>query len=139
MAGSVLEEKLESLRSCVQRLEEKRPARIEQLERDQDLQDILALNLTRAVQLSVDIAAHLVADSELPPPETMAESFNRLRELGIIDDHLSERLSGAVGFRNIAVHQYESVDWAIVFEIVHSHLEDFRELARAVVSHSSDS
>ena len=139
MAGSVLEEKLESLRSCVQRLEVKRPARIEQLERDQDLQDILALNLTRAVQLSVDIAAHLVADSELPPPETMAESFNRLRELGIIDDHLSERLSGAVGFRNIAVHQYESVDWAIVFEIVHSHLEDFRELARAVVSHSSDS
>lgn len=49
MAGSVLDEKLESLRSCVQRLEEKRPARVEHLERDQDLQDILALNMTRAV------------------------------------------------------------------------------------------
>ncbi len=41
----------------------------------------------------------------------------------------------AVGFRNVAVHNYEAIDWAIVHAICHRHLSDFNEFARAV--HSS--
>jgi len=38
---------------------------------DEDLQDVPVLNLSRAVQLCVDIAAHLLADSKQPVPATM--------------------------------------------------------------------
>ena len=38
----------------------------------------------------------------------------------------------AVGFRNIAVHNYESINWAIVFAIATEHLKDFEEFAAAV-------
>ena len=62
MDREVVAEKLESLRRCLQRVSEKCPPDVETLLRDFDLQDILALNLSRAVQLCVDIAAHLVAD-----------------------------------------------------------------------------
>jgi len=54
---AVLSEKLESLRRCVARIETKRVASAGALARDVDAQDIVALNLTRAVQLCVDIAA----------------------------------------------------------------------------------
>ena len=47
-------------------------------------------------------------------------------------DALAVRLRGAVGFRNIAVHNYDRVDWAIVFAISTRHLDDFREFAAAV-------
>jgi uncharacterized protein YutE (UPF0331/DUF86 family) len=64
----LIEEKLEALRQCVGRIEAKRPATVKILAADSDLQDIVALNLTRAVQLCVDIAAHIIADSNIPGP-----------------------------------------------------------------------
>jgi hypothetical protein len=52
----VVEQKLESLRRCLLRIEEKCPDSPEMLARDLDAQDIVSLNLTRAVQLCVDLA-----------------------------------------------------------------------------------
>lgn len=46
----ILIEKLESLRRCVRRVEMRRSETVEALQGDPDRQDILALNLTRAVQ-----------------------------------------------------------------------------------------
>lgn len=134
MDRELIEEKLESLRRCVRRVEEKRVSSVEELEKDWDTQDILSVNLTRAVQLSVDIGAHLVAASEQPSPDTMAEAFGRLRDMGLLPGDLADRLKGAVGFRNVAIHAYRSIDWAIVHTITHERLDDFREFARLVMA-----
>ena len=45
----------------------------------------------------------------------------------------SLNLKQAVGFRNIAVHQYRDIDWAIVHGIARDRLGDFEEFARAVL------
>jgi uncharacterized protein YutE (UPF0331/DUF86 family) len=47
---------------------------------------------------------------------------------------LANRLRKAVGFRNIAVHSYQSINWDIVHAIATDHLEDFEEFARAVIA-----
>ena len=60
MDREVIEQKLESLRHCLQRIETKCPADAQTLATDPDLQDIVALNLRRAVQICVDIGAHLI-------------------------------------------------------------------------------
>lgn len=52
----VLEAKLESLRRCLSRVEQTCPATVEALEKDPDAQDILSLNLSRAIQICVDMA-----------------------------------------------------------------------------------
>jgi len=129
----LIEEKLESLRRCISRIEEKCPASVTELETDVDLQDIITLNLTRAVQLSVDIAAHRVASFEdIPAPATMGGMFDALVQKELIDKEVGERMRAAVGFRNIAVHNYESIDWHIVFAICTTHTADFSDFARAV-------
>lgn len=38
----------------------------------------------------------------------------------------------AVGFRNIAVHNYEAINWAIMFAICHRHVADFAAFAVAI-------
>ena len=124
--------KLEALRRCLQRLRERRPASAEALATDADLQDVLVLNLSRAVQLCVDIAAHLLATSQQPVPTTMGETFTRLAATGVIGSELSDRLRRAVGFRNIAVHNYEAIDWDIVFALTGEPLADFEQFAAAV-------
>jgi uncharacterized protein YutE (UPF0331/DUF86 family) len=132
MDRHLIEEKLEALRQCVGRIEAKRPAAVKILAADLDLQDIVALNLTRAVQLCVDIAAHIIADSNVSAPETMGQAFDTLAELKIIAPELSDRMKKAVGFRNIAVHSYRTIDWEIVYNICHQNLDDFKRFARAV-------
>jgi uncharacterized protein YutE (UPF0331/DUF86 family) len=129
----VLQEKLESLARCVRRIELKRPPNLDLLVGDPDLQDILVLNLTRAVQLCVDIGSHVISDTDAAAPQTMGEVFSTLQTLGVISAELASRLRGAVGFRNIAVHNYDRVDWAIVFAISSRYLDDFRTFAAAVV------
>lgn len=133
MDRELIEEKIESLRRCVRRIEDKRVSTVDELEDDWDTQDILSVNLTRAVQLCVDIAAHLVAETDRPSPETMAEAFDHLREMDVLAASHAKRLKGAVGFRNVAIHAYRSIDWAIVHSITHERLDDFRQFARSVL------
>ena len=132
MDREVVEQKLESLRHCVRRIEAKCPADAQTLVTDADLQDIVSLNLSRAVQVCVDIGAHLISGMEVPPPDTMGQTFDLLAQAGVITAALATRLKKAVGFRNIAVHSYEAIDWRIVLSIATSNLTDFSEFARVV-------
>ncbi len=133
MDREVIAEKLESLRRCYQRIQEKCPPSAEHLVSDIDVQDILTLNLTRAVQLCVDLAAHLVAGTNAVPPATMGQAFDVLADMGMISCDLAQRMKHAVGFRNIAVHNYEAINWHIVYAIATCHLDDFKEFSGAVV------
>lgn len=133
MDPQLISQKLESLRRCIHRLETRCPASVETLSTDLDAQDIVALNLTRAVQLSVDIALHWIAEHpEIKAPATMGESFAAIAEAGVISVDLAERLRKAVGFRNLAVHNYEEINWAIVFSICKHRLGDFRDFGRDI-------
>jgi uncharacterized protein YutE (UPF0331/DUF86 family) len=132
MDREVVEQKLESLRHCLRRIETKCPMDAAMLVSDMDIQDIVSLNLSRAVQISVDIGAHLIAGMEVPPPDTMGQTFDLLAQQGILNNKLASSLKKAVGFRNIAVHNYESINWNIVHSIVKYHLTDFSEFAKVV-------
>ena len=133
MDREVIEQKLESLRHCLQRIQEKCPSSAEILAKDFDMQDIVALNLTRAIQLCVDIGAHLIATMDTSPPVTMGQTFDVLADLGVINIELAIRMKKAVGFRNIAVHNYEAINWQIVHAISTRHLSDFKNFAQAVI------
>jgi uncharacterized protein YutE (UPF0331/DUF86 family) len=91
--------------------------------------------LERAVQISVDIAAHILSATEISTPATMSEVFLALSEVDVITVELAERLRKAVGFRNISVHEYEKVDWEIVFSICTRHMSDFRAYAARILAY----
>ena len=121
MDSELIEQKLESLRRCLRRIQEKCPLSAEALAIDIDLQDIMALNLTRAI-----------AGKDTHPPVTMGQTFDILAEIGIINVELAIRMKKSVGFRNLAVHNYEAINWQIVHAIATRHLSDFKDFAQAV-------
>ena len=129
MDKQVIANKLESLRRCINRVQTKTPASAQALHSDLDLQDILTVNLSRAVQLCVDLSSHIIANSELSVPSTMAEGFDKLVQLKTINEHLANRLKAAVGFRNIATHSYSEINWDITYHICTERLDDFRQFA----------
>lgn len=138
MDREVIEQKVESLRRCLKRVSDKCPPSPEKLVQDIDAQDIVALNLTRAVQLCVDIATSVISASDISPPDTMGRAFDCFAEIGYIDRELATRLKKAVGFRNIVIHNYDVVDWHIVHEIAKRHLDDFSDFAKAVIEKTQE-
>lgn len=129
----IVERKLDSLQRYLERVRSKTPKDIDDLLHDLDLQDVLVLNLSRAVQVCVDIAAHILTERKQPPPETMGKAFDLLAQDGFLDDALAQRLKKSVGFRNLAVHNYDAINWVIVHAIATKHLADFEDFAKTVI------
>jgi len=128
MANEVLQQKLDSMARCLERLKAKSPATVEILNADIDLQDIVMINLERLIQLSVDCAMILISEKQwFPVPQTMAESFEVLAQKNFIERSMADRLKKATGFRNLAVHEYDKINWIIVFKILENQLDDFRK------------
>ncbi len=128
----VISARLLSLSRCVERVEKRRPGQLSELLSDFDTQDILSVNLQRAVQLCVDVGSYLLTELCESVPSTMAEVFTSLAGHQVISPSLAQDLGRAVGFRNVSVHEYDDIDWNIVFDISHNHLDEFRDFAAAV-------
>ncbi|MCL4101511.1 type VII toxin-antitoxin system HepT family RNase toxin [Fibrobacter sp. HC4] len=131
MDKDVLQAKLEMLMRCVERIKSQNIQTLEDLENSLDKQDIILLNLQRAVQVCVDIGNHIVVDYGASPV-TMADTFKILFEKNVISKSNADNLAKAVGFRNIAVHQYEVIDNKIIYSIVKNNLSDFVEFAASI-------
>lgn len=128
----VVAAKLSAIERCLARIADVQGPRRHRLDRI-DLEDITALNLQRAVQAAIDLAAHVVADEGYGVPSDTAEVFTLLEERGVLGAELAGRLRKMVGFRNIAVHEYRQLDPAIVQSIVDRHLDDLRALGAGIV------
>ena len=132
MNKKVIENKLDNLLRCISRIEDKTPSDKSELNSSLDLQDILSINIERAVQACVDIAAIVISDSNYPYPSTMGEAFEILEKMKVIDGYLKIKLQNAVGFRNILVHDYTKVNWDIVWSIVTKNISDFKKFVKAI-------
>lgn len=124
--------KVGSIDRCLRRIAEARDP--DRGLRSQDAEDIQELNLQRAVQAAIDLATHVVATEGYGIPGTLAETFTLLERQEILGRDLAERLRRMTGFRNIAVHEYTSIDPEVVQAILDHHLDDLRELSRIVLS-----
>lgn len=94
-------------------------------------QDSIILNIQRAVEASIDLAMHTVSENAMGIPQSTRDAFELLHENDVIDKELSDRLKAMVGFRNLAIHEYQNIDISIIKNIIEKHLNDiiiFKEI-----------
>jgi len=84
--------------------------------------------LQLAIEATIDIGSHLVADLNLGQVEVSRDVPYLLAEAGKISPALRETWIKMIGFRNILVHDYLDIDRHIVYEVLQNHLADLRLL-----------
>ena len=94
--------------------------------------DALTLNIERACQAAIDMAMHVVAERHLGVPQSTADAFLLLERAGVVGSPLAASLCGMVGFRNVAIHQYEDIDMSVLRWIVESGYRDWIGLGEAL-------
>jgi uncharacterized protein YutE (UPF0331/DUF86 family) len=122
---------------CVHRVREEYAGDDHNLTDDVTKQDAIVLNIQRACEAAIDLGMHLVRRGRLGLPQDSREAFDLLQRAGTIDADLCEPLKRMVGFRNVAVHDYESLNLDIVRAIIASHLDELLRFARLAIEHTA--
>lgn len=131
MGDNVIYNKIQTIERCIKRINEVYEGNFDNLQ-DYTKQDSIILNLQRACEASIDLAMHIVSEQKLGIPQNSRDAFEVLNENNIIDRELTKKLRAMVGFRNIAVHDYQTVNIEIVKEIIENHLNDFMEFIYSI-------
>jgi uncharacterized protein YutE (UPF0331/DUF86 family) len=96
-------------------------------------QDAAILNVQRACEAVLDMGQHLVRREGLGVPQSARDVFELLARGRWISAQQAEALKRMVAFRNIAVHDYQSLVLPIVVKIITEHLDEFLDFTRLVL------
>lgn len=129
----VLLNKAAAIQRAVRRVREEHAGDDRNLLSNQTKQDAIILNLQRACETSIDAAMHLVRLHRLGVPQETREAFSLLEAAGMLDHALGAQLKKMVGFRNVAIHEYQKLDLEIVRRIVAESLDDFLAFTRILL------
>lgn len=127
-------EKSGNIQRCLLRIREITHLNPDTLE-DIDVQDIFVLNLQRAVQSAIDLAAHVVAEESFGLPDSLRGHFRLLQEHKVINTDLSNKMQSMIGFRNIAIHEYQKLDLSILKKILTDNIADLEEFYLALLNY----
>jgi uncharacterized protein YutE (UPF0331/DUF86 family) len=82
---------------------------------------------SHAVQAAIDLAAYVVKQKKWGVPVSSRQSFELLHSHGFIDKEMSEKLKNMVGFRYIAIHEYQQLNTDILEKVIEVHLKDLED------------
>jgi uncharacterized protein YutE (UPF0331/DUF86 family) len=134
MKNDVVLNKMSVIERCKKRIIDVYDQKLENL-KDYTKQDSIILNIQRACEACIDLAMHIVAQERLGLPQTSRDAFDLLESSSIIDEEIAKRLKAMVGFRNIAVHDYQTINLNILEQIVEKHLEDFTDFTKQILKY----
>lgn len=128
MPDDVIVAKAAIVERCIGRAREELAASPD-FAKDFTRQDAAILNVERACDAAIDIANRIVRLRALGAPAAARDSLALLAGAGAISQDLADRLGRMVGFRNLAIHQYDKLDIAIVRAVIEKSLDDLLEFS----------
>jgi uncharacterized protein YutE (UPF0331/DUF86 family) len=104
------------------------------LETDPKERRFVEHTLQICIQAIQDTASHIVSDERLGEPRTNQELLTLLHAAGWLDSNTATVLRAAIGFRNVLVRGYTTVDLGVVRNILDTHLTEIEVFVRTIRS-----
>ena len=125
MVDDVLINKAASIERCVARARQEYDKDPTSFATDFTRQDAAIFNIQRACEAALDMGQHLIRRERLGVPQGARDVFELLCQGGWVNPALLTNLKNMVGFRNIAVHEYQTLQLPITVPIITKHLDEF--------------
>ena len=121
------------IQRCLVRIQEEYVGHEHELTTNFTRQDSIILNIQRASQAALDLANRVIRMKQISVPQESRESFSLLADRGFVQKELAESMMKMVGFRNIAVHEYQKLNPDILKAVIEKHVQDIERFAVAVM------
>jgi uncharacterized protein YutE (UPF0331/DUF86 family) len=122
--AAVFARKVAAIRDAVARIRDVVPETPAAFLADRTAREVVTLNLFLALQETIGLATHWLADEGVSVPDSYGDVFSTLAERGVIEAGLGERLRAAAGLRNLVAHQYGVLDFTRVHAVARTELGD---------------
>ena len=96
--------------------------------------DLTVLSLQRAVESLSDLAHHVIAESDWELPRDSRQAFRTLEQQGLLTPPETKLAESMIGFRNVAVHDYATIDPEIVRGLARDRLGDLEALVASLLA-----
>jgi len=133
MADDVLINKAATIERCVARAREEYFGDPASFASNFTRQDATILNIQRACEAALDRGQRLMRRDRLSVPQSARDVFVLLAQAGRIELVLAQGLQRMVGFRNIAVHGYQTLQLPSTVAIIEKHLDEFLQYRKALL------
>ncbi|MDB6049716.1 MAG: hypothetical protein JWR17_2462 [Pseudomonas sp.] len=138
MVDNILINKAETIERCVARAKQEYDKDPASFATDFTRQDAAILNIQRACEAAMDMGQHLIRRERLGVPQSGRDVFELLARGGWVPASLVPVLKNMVGFRNIAVHEYQTLQLPITVSIITTHLGDFLAFSAYILSKDAE-
>ncbi len=128
---SVIEAKISHIQKYLKLLSRYIGFSQKEIQENPDLKGAVERYLYLAVQAALDLGEAVIAFKEFRRPGTYTDVFYILDEENFIPKSLSEKLVNMTKFRNVLAHDYEKVDFGIVYDALKNRLKDIEELLKS--------
>lgn len=132
MVDDILINKIAIIQNCLKRIREEYLGHENELEHNFSKQDSIVLNLQRVCEASIDLGMRVIKLRKLDVPQQSRDVFVILEKHLLISSETCKQMQSMVGFRNIAVHDYQKLNLAIVHSILKNHLIDFQNFIESI-------
>lgn len=129
---SVIEDRISSVKKYLDILKRYRNIPKETLFEDVDRRGALERYLYLACQAAIEVGESLIAYRRFRKPVYLSDTFVILQENGVVNSELSEKLIRMTGFRNALAHDYDELNYEVVYSVLHdgvNDIESFVEIA----------
>jgi len=133
MHDDVLINKAATIERCVARAREEYNADPSHFLSNFSRQDAATLNVQRACEAALDMGQHLVRRERLGVPQSARNVFELLAQHQWIPQDLADAMKRMVAFRNIAVHDYQSLLAPILVMVITQHLDEFLRFTQTLL------
>ena len=129
---AIIENKISSIKKYLSILTGYQKYTQSEIETAVDLRGAIERYLYLAIQATIDLAEAVISFKNLRKPSTLSESFDILAENNLLDAILTEKLVKMTGFRNLIAHDYERLNYDIVYDILQNRLGDLEEFIKQI-------
>lgn len=135
MADDVLINKAATIERCVARAREEYAADPDGFAENFSRQDAAILHIQRACEAALDMGLHIIRRERLGVTQSARDTFTLLAQAHWLTPAVAEQMKRMVGFHNVAVHDYQSLQLPITLNILTLHLDDFLLFSRQMLLH----
>jgi uncharacterized protein YutE (UPF0331/DUF86 family) len=121
---TVIENKISSIKKYLNILENYRSLSQKDIVDDIDKRGAVERYLYLAIQATIDLSEAVISFKNYRKPSTMSESFHILREENVITAELTDQMVKMTGFRNVIAHDYEDLNYDIVYDVLQNRLKN---------------
>ncbi|MEX8493697.1 DUF86 domain-containing protein [Sphaerotilus sp.] len=133
MPDDILVNKAATIERCVARAQQEYNRDPTTFATDYTRQDAAILNVQRACEAALDMGQHLIRRERLGVPQSSRDVFELLAHAGWIESELAADLKRMVGFRDVAVHDYQALQLPITVAVITRHLGEFLRYTEALL------